>query len=114
LSNAVKFTPAGGQVRVIARLEGRSLAIEVSDTCVGVKQSDLPRLGDAFFQSGATGASNGEGTGLGLSIAADIVHAHGGEIMLVPPAADRGLGGATFRITLPPRRKKTNVPLEAA
>jgi K+-sensing histidine kinase KdpD len=42
------------------------------------------------------------------------VHAHGGEITLVPASADRSLGGATFRITLPQRRKKQSSPVEAA
>ena len=82
LSNAVKFTPAGGEVRVTARLEGRSLCIEVADTGVGVKQSDLPRLGEAFFQSAATGARNGEGTGLGLSVVRGLVGLHGGDISI--------------------------------
>ncbi len=82
LSNAVKFTPAGGQVRISARLEGRSVALEVADTGVGVKQSDLPRLGDAFFQSGASGASYNEGTGLGLSVVRGLVGLHGGAISI--------------------------------
>ena len=73
LSNAVKFTPAGGQVRVSARIEGRSLSLEVADTGMGVKQADLPRLGDAFFQAGGAAARNGEGTGLGLSVVRGLV-----------------------------------------
>jgi cell cycle sensor histidine kinase DivJ len=97
LSNAVKFTPAGGQVRVIARLEGRSLAIEVADTGVGVKQSDLPRLGDAFFQSGGTGASNGEGTGLGLSVVRGLVGLHGGTISIASVLGQ----GTSVRVLLP-------------
>jgi cell cycle sensor histidine kinase DivJ len=97
LSNAVKFTPAGGQVRVIARLEGRSLAIEVSDTGVGVKQSDLPRLGDAFFQSGATGSGKGEGTGLGLSVVRGLVGLHGGAISIASVLGQ----GTSVKVLLP-------------
>ena len=82
LSNAVKFTPAGGQVRVSARLEGRSLSLEVADTGVGVKQADLPRLGDAFFQAGAAAGRKGEGTGLGLSVVRGLVGLHGGAISI--------------------------------
>ena len=82
LSNAVKFTPGGGEVRVTVRIEGRSLSIEVADTGVGVKQTDLPRLGDAFFQSAATGARNAEGTGLGLSVVRGLVGLHGGAISI--------------------------------
>ncbi len=97
LSNAVKFTPAGGQVRVTARLEGRSLALEVSDTGVGVKQSDLPRLGDAFFQSGATGARHDEGTGLGLSVVRGLVGLHGGAISIASVLGQ----GTSVKVLLP-------------
>lgn len=97
------------QVRIRARKEGMTAVIEVCDNGPGVPAQARANLFQAF-----AGSSRPGGTGLGLSIAADIVHAHGGDIVLVPPAADRGLGGATFRITLPQRRKKTSVPLEAA
>ena len=95
LSNAVKFTPSGGLVRVIARVEGASLAIEVVDTGVGVKQSDLPRLGDAFFQSGAQGAS--EGTGLGLSVVRGLVGLHGGSISIASALGQ----GTSVKVLLP-------------
>ena len=97
LSNAVKFTPAGGLVRVTARLEGRSLAIEVVDTGVGVKQTDLPRLGDAFFQSGAKSASSGEGTGLGLSVVRGLVGLHGGAISIASALGQ----GTSVKVMLP-------------
>jgi cell cycle sensor histidine kinase DivJ len=97
LSNAVKFTPAGGLVRVCARLEGRSLAIEVMDTGVGVKQSDLPRLGDAFFQSSQTGDSHAQGTGLGLSVVRGLVGLHGGAISI---ASVQGQG-TSVKVLLP-------------
>ena len=97
LSNAVKFTPAGGQVRVVARLEGRSLAIEVVDTGVGVKQSDLPKLGDAFFQSAAAGVRNDEGTGLGLSVVRGLVGLHGGGISIASVLGQ----GTSVKVLLP-------------
>ena len=96
-------------VRIRARKEGGLTVIEVCDNGPGVP----PQARATLFQAFA-GSSRPGGTGLGLSIAADIVHAHGGEITLVPLAADRGLGGATFRIALPQRRKKTPAPVEAA
>ena len=97
LSNAVKFTPAGGEVRVSARLEGRSLSLEVADTGVGVKQADLPRLGDAFFQAGATAARNGEGTGLGLSVVRGLVGLHGGAISIASVVGQ----GTSVKVLLP-------------
>ena len=96
-------------VRIRARKEAGVTVIEVCDNGPGVPARARANLFQAF-----TGSSRPGGTGLGLSIAADIVHAHGGEITLVPATADRGLGGATFRITLPQRRKKNSAPLEAA
>ncbi len=100
---------AAPMVRIRARKEGGATVIEVCDNGPGVPSQARANLFQAF-----AGSSRPGGTGLGLSIAADIVQAHGGEIMLVPPTADRGLGGATFRITLPQKRKKTPVPLEVA
>ena len=97
LSNAVKFTPAGGQVRVSARIEGRSLSLEVADTGVGVKQADLPRLGDAFFQAGGAAARNGEGTGLGLSVVRGLVGLHGGAISIASVVGQ----GTSVKVLLP-------------
>ncbi len=76
--------------------------IEVCDNGPGVP----PQARGTLFQP-FSGSTRPGGAGLGLSIAADIVHAHGGEIILVAAGGDRGLGGATFRITLPRRRKKS-------
>lgn len=96
-------------VRIRARKEGGQMMIEVCDNGPGVP----PQARATLFQAFA-GSSRPGGTGLGLSIAADIVHAHGGDIILVPSSTDRGLGGATFRISLPQRRKKTPIPTDAA
>ncbi len=96
-------------VRIRARKEPGLTVIEVCDNGPGVPPQARASLFQAF-----SGSSRPGGTGLGLSIAADLVHAHGGEITLVPASADRALGGATFRITLPQRRKKTQAPMEAA
>ena len=58
------------------------MSLEVADTGVGVKQADLPRLGDAFFQAGAAAGRKGEGTGLGLSVVRGLVGLHGGAISI--------------------------------
>ncbi len=113
LSNAVKFTPAGGQVRVSARIEGGSLAIEVADTGVGVKQSDLSRLGEAFFQAGGTAVSNAQGTGLGLSVVRGLVGLHGGAISI-----SSALGhGTSVKVLLPinggvSAQRRASAPIE--
>jgi cell cycle sensor histidine kinase DivJ len=80
ISNAVKFTPRGGRVTVSARCDGPKLAVTVEDTGVGIGETDLPRLGEAFFQGRASYDRRHDGTGLGLSIVKGLVHLHGGEV----------------------------------
>ena len=109
LTGAGAMPGAEPLVRIRARKEPGMIVIEVCDNGPGVPPQARATLFQAFI-----GSSRPGGTGLGLSIAADIVHAHGGEITLVPASADRSLGGATFRITLPQRRKKQSSPVEAA
>ena len=87
-------------VTIRARLEAAFCVIEVSDNGPGVPERARAALFKPFLGAGRPG-----GTGLGLSIAADIVRAHGGEIGLVESPG--GLpAGATFRLTLPARRKR--------
>jgi PAS domain S-box-containing protein len=95
LKNAVKFTPAGGLIRVCCQheLDGRVLA-EVSDTGIGIDRGLLPHVFDAFEQA----EPRREGLGLGLAISRALVQLHGGEIT----AESRGSGrGASFRVLLP-------------
>jgi len=94
--NAVKFTPAGGSVRLSAAREDGRVAFEVADTGVGIERADLERVFERFYK--ADRSRSGGGTGLGLAIAKHIVQAHGGRI----DARSGGPGrGATFRFTLP-------------
>lgn len=80
MSNAVKFTPEGGSVAVVARADGAFVEIAVSDTGIGVKSKDLARLGDPFFQAKATYDRPYEGAGLGLSIVRGLIALHGGSM----------------------------------
>ncbi len=82
LSNALKFTPAGGRVAIAARPDGNSVLITVSDTGVGIAARDLPRLGDPFFQARAAYDRPCDGTGLGLSVVRGLVGLHGGSIAI--------------------------------
>ena len=109
LTGAGAIQGAEPLVRIRARKEPGMAVIEICDNGPGVPPQARATLFQAF-----SGGSRPGGTGLGLSIAADLVHAHGGERTLVSASADRGLGGATFRITLPQSRKKPAAPMEAA
>jgi cell cycle sensor histidine kinase DivJ len=80
ISNAVKFTPRGGQITIGAACEGQRLNLSVEDTGVGICEADLTRVGEAFFQASASYDRRYEGTGLGLSIVKGLVKLHGGDI----------------------------------
>ncbi len=97
LSNALKFTPEGGRIRVRSWGEADAALIEVRDTGVGIPPEKLPHIFDKFYQVGADARC--KGAGLGLSIAREIAEAHGGHI----EAESEPGRGTTFRITLPLR-----------
>ena len=99
LSNAVRFTPEGGRVRIRARREGASVRFAVVDSGPGVDPEERDSIFDRFWQ-GARSADGG--AGLGLSIARGIVEAHGGTIRLLEDHERDGDGsGATFVFDLP-------------
>ena len=81
VSNALKFTPAGGQVNVIARAHEDMLEIIVADTGVGIAPTDLERLGRPFEQAGGA-EQRSMGTGLGLSLVRAFAELHGGTMTI--------------------------------
>ncbi|MFZ5817736.1 MAG: two-component system histidine kinase PnpS [Bacillota bacterium] len=97
VDNAVKYTPAGGQVKVTARDEGSQVRISVADTGVGIPQLDLPRIFERFYRVDKARSRATGGTGLGLSIVKHIVEAHRGSITV---QSQVGVG-STFTILLP-------------
>jgi signal transduction histidine kinase len=80
LSNAFKFTPAGGKVELIAAPEHGSVRIQVHDTGAGIPQEQLPHVFEKFYQADNQRAASTKGSGLGLAIAKEIVEAHKGQI----------------------------------
>jgi PAS domain S-box-containing protein len=97
VSNAIKFTPAGGTVAVRVGPGAAGAVIEVSDTGMGIAPGEQEQLFERFFRTRSATDRAIPGTGLGLSISKAIVDAHGGTID-VESAAGRG---TTFRIELP-------------
>jgi two-component system sensor histidine kinase GlrK len=98
IGNAIKFTPAGGEVRVRARLSGATATIDVLDNGPGVPPEEREAIFEAFFRGRAGAFGRAEGTGLGLAIAREFTEAHGGRVEVVP-----GGRGGHFRVTLPLR-----------
>ncbi len=83
LTNAVKFTPAGGTVTLQARREGADLVFTIADTGVGIPEDEQDRLFTRFFRSSVATRMAIQGTGLGLVIVKRIVEEHGGTISIV-------------------------------
>jgi signal transduction histidine kinase len=97
LSNAFKFTPAGGRVRCTLRADATHLSVEVADSGPGVRPDQRELIFERFRQAEGGSMRRFGGTGLGLAIARDFVALHGGTIDVdVAPE-----GGALFRVTLP-------------
>lgn len=98
LDNAMKYTPAGGHVRIWARREGDQVAVGVRDDGIGIDPDLLPRIFDPFCQGEAGVARPVGGLGLGLALVRSLVRRHGGEV----EAASAGPGrGAELVVRLP-------------
>ena len=98
VSNAVKFTPAGGRVEVAVRAAGGGVGLSVSDDGQGIDPDFLPHVFERFRQADTTAARRHGGLGLGLTITRHLAERHGGHVR----AESAGLGkGARFMLDLP-------------
>ncbi|QSQ27206.1 response regulator [Pyxidicoccus parkwayensis] len=98
VSNALKYTPAGGRVTVCTRVEAETVVLEVSDTGVGLSPEVVPRVFDLFFQADHTLDRSQGGLGVGLTLVKRLVELHGGAV----EARSEGLSrGSTFTVRLP-------------
>ena len=99
VSNAIKFTPSGGDVRVSVTPVNGVARLEVADTGIGIAPDEQPRLFERFFRASTASEHQIPGTGLGLYITRAIVEAHGGSIAV---RSDPG-EGTSFSVELPSR-----------
>lgn len=97
LSNALKFTPPGGSVRIGASSAGGMVQVWVSDTGCGMTAEQAARVFERFYQASRADSIGRKGAGLGLNIAESIVKAHGGEIAVTSHPGK----GSKFSFTLP-------------
>ena len=95
LDNALKYSPSESAIEFLARVDGGSVAMEISDRGTGVPEEDLKRVFDKFYRIPVPEGAGG--TGLGLAICKGIVEAHGGNIR----AENRVGGGLSVVVTLP-------------
>ncbi|MGI6744190.1 MAG: sensor histidine kinase [Eubacteriales bacterium] len=104
ISNSIKYTPEGGEIRVRSRADNTRAYIYVRDNGVGIPPEDIPHLFERFYRVEKSRTADAGGTGLGLAIAKEIVVAHGGEITI---RSKVGHGTETI-IILPLRTALTN------
>jgi heavy metal sensor kinase len=108
LDNAIKYTAAGGEVRVELAREGSAYTIRITDTGSGIPEEARPHIFERFYRADKVRSRNsgaGSGAGLGLSIASWIAEAHGGRVAL--ERSDKT--GSTFRISLPSSSEAANI-----
>jgi len=97
LSNACKFTPAGGEIKLMVKSPGRdTVEIAVSDTGIGMDEEQLAHIFDRFYQVENTGSRRFEGTGIGLSLVKELVELHRGTITV----RSRPGQGSEFTVSL--------------
>ena len=96
VSNAIKFTPEGGTIRIRAEDVATGVRLSVADSGIGIAPDDLPTIFDEFHQVGRTVEREG-GTGLGLALVQRLVNAHGGRIDVESTLGE----GTTFTLTMP-------------
>jgi signal transduction histidine kinase/DNA-binding response OmpR family regulator len=99
LSNAFKFTPEGGEVKVSIHFsdDSRNLTCTISDTGIGISEEKLPKIFDRFYQADASANRNYEGTGIGLTLVKELVEVLKGRISVVSQTGK----GTTFMLNIP-------------
>jgi two-component system NtrC family sensor kinase len=97
VGNAIKFTPGGGMVTISAWETEGEVAVEVSDTGIGIAPEDQAHIFDKFYRVKSSQVSGIEGTGLGLAIVKSIVEGHGGRVWVESEPGQ----GSTFSFALP-------------
>jgi two-component system cell cycle sensor histidine kinase PleC len=107
LSNALKFTPAGGRVSVRARGEAGGVRLTVQDTGIGIDPDDLPRLAAPFEQVESQQSKTTQGTGLGLALSKAFVEMHGSNLTI---ESAPGQGTRVSFLLPPPRGPETDDP----
>ena len=97
ISNAIKYTPAGGKVTVTLEQRNDEAVISVADTGIGIPESDLPHLFEEFYRASNVKQLGITGTGLGLAIVKDLVERYGGRVSVRSTLGE----GTTFTVVLP-------------
>jgi two-component system, OmpR family, sensor kinase len=101
VENALRYTPAGGCVRLDLVRQNGGAVLRVSDTGVGIPAEHLPRIFERFYRVDRARSRSNGGTGLGLAIVKSVVEAHAGQVEVTSSAEPGPLQGSTFTVRLP-------------
>jgi two-component system phosphate regulon sensor histidine kinase PhoR len=110
ITNAAKYTPAGGTIMVSAKNSEAGLEIMIRDNGIGIESQHLPRLTERFYRVDVSRSSETGGTGLGLAIVKHIVGRHDGELNIESEVNK----GSRFICYFPPNRVKLEAPTAAS
>jgi signal transduction histidine kinase len=102
VENALKYTPAGGQVTVHLQTAPSALTFAVQDSGIGIQQNDIPRLFEKFYRGTNREALAQRGTGLGLAIVKSIAERHGGKVWVESEVGK----GSIFYLQIPLEQPK--------
>lgn len=109
IGNAVKYTPAGGAIKVTWQNSPDGPRFQVADSGVGIPARDLPRITERFYRVGSDRGRQTGGTGLGLAIVKHVLNAHQAELGIESELGE----GSTFTATFPANRVRVEVPKAA-
>jgi len=100
LANAIKYSPTGGEIRIMLRDAGKQMELEVEDEGPGIKPDERPHVFEPFFRGkNAQNDDNTEGLGLGLAIVKEYVTNHHGKVDVIDTRHDQN--GARIRVQIP-------------
>jgi two-component system phosphate regulon sensor histidine kinase PhoR len=110
ISNAIKYTPAGGTVTVSAAQAGDCAELIVTDTGIGISADEQRKLFTNFYRTEHVRRAAIPGTGLGLAITQGLIRAHGGDITVTSQKGE----GSTFTVSLPVEGPAMHTPADAS
>jgi len=97
LGNALKYTPAGGQVTVTVSVDGNRISFDVTDTGIGIAPDEQEKVFEKFYRAANGRSACVTGSGLGLALAREVTRLHGGDITVQSELNK----GSTFTLALP-------------
>jgi two-component system sensor histidine kinase KdpD len=106
LTNAINYSPAGGEIAIRARALGEQIRVEIQDHGIGLSAEDQQKVFERFYRASDGRSLRERGSGLGLAIVKELVEAHGGQVGVKSQLGE----GSTFWFTLPSAEERAAEP----